>query len=43
MKTSLLKWKADYDIAADEYNKAGMDMELLFGILVYIKNFGDLL
>jgi len=23
MKTSLLKWKADYDIAADEYNKAG--------------------
>ncbi|CAL8088055.1 unnamed protein product [Orchesella dallaii] len=24
LKTTLLKWKADYDIAADEYNKAAM-------------------
>jgi len=24
LKTSFLKWKADYDIASDEYNKAAM-------------------
>jgi hypothetical protein len=24
LKTSLLKWRADFDIAADEYNKAGI-------------------
>jgi hypothetical protein len=29
LKTSLLKWRPDYDIAADEYAKAGMPM-LLF-------------
>uniref|UniRef100_A0A1B0CHQ0 Gamma-soluble NSF attachment protein n=2 Tax=Lutzomyia longipalpis TaxID=7200 RepID=A0A1B0CHQ0_LUTLO len=24
LKTGLLKWKPDYDVAADEYNKAGV-------------------
>lgn len=31
LKTSLLKWRPDYDSAADEYNKAGK----LFLLLIY--------
>lgn len=28
LKTSLLKWRPDYDSAADEYNKAGKLIKL---------------
>jgi hypothetical protein len=34
LKTSLMKWKADFDIAADEYNKAGKEKLVLNGQLV---------
>lgn len=30
LKTSLLKWRPDYDTAADEYNKAGTFNTLIF-------------
>jgi len=31
LKTSLLKWRPDYDIAAEEYNQAGKTMVSYLG------------
>ena len=39
LKTSLLKWRPDYDSAADEYNKAGKLIKLLTVIFVISKIF----
>ena len=33
VKTSWLKWKPDWDSAADKYMKAGMCLELIFSVM----------
>ena len=41
LKTSLLKWRPDYDSAADEYNKAGKLIKLFKTFFVISNEFSD--
>jgi hypothetical protein len=36
LKTSLLKWRPDYEIAADEYSKAGNVMQVVGWRVLYL-------
>jgi hypothetical protein len=46
LKTSLLKWRPDYDIAADEYAKAGnlvLKITLVYHLSIILLIFSHLL